>query len=282
MKKNKYRVYPSVFDAIHLVVLYLFLQSLIDFPLALYDYHHDTNWLSNQWIGIASTVVTTLFIYIFGFRKTKAPFKEVFSIKLFNPLILIPIIITLPALQHLVTYLNIEVEKLLPTPPWFWELFERVLNNRFGFWGAIVKVAIIAPIIEEILFRGIIMNGLIKNYRSWYAVLMSGVLFSLYHLNPWQMTYTFFLGLLLGWIVLKTKSLPLAILIHSINNLLVLLSMQYHRQISETAIYQLDEISKIKLSAMVVLLGIILIVLITNLFEPGFFRLKQKQSGKNK
>ncbi len=274
MKKSTYKVYPTVFDAIHLIVLYLFLQSLIDFPLAMYDYHHDTNWLSNHWIGIFSTVVTTLFIYILGFRRTKAPFKEVFGLKAFNPIILIPIIIILPALQHLVGYLNVEVQKILPTPPWFWELFERVLNSRFGFWGTLIKVAIIAPIIEEILFRGIVMYGLMKNYRGWYAVFMSGLLFSLFHLNPWQMTYTFFLGLFLGWIVLKTKSLPLSILVHSINNLIVLLSIQYEQQISEIAIAQLDGASKLKLAIFVFGFGLVLFAIFNQFFQPGFFKLK--------
>ena len=276
MKKRKFKYYPTIFDAVHLLVLYLVIQSVIDFPLALYDYHHDTNWLSNSWIGGAETLLTTLFIYFYGYKKSKAPFKEVFAIKLFNPLMLLPIIIILPSMQFLITYLNAEVQQLLPTPPWFWELFERVLNNRFGFWGTVFKVAILAPIIEEILFRGIIMRGLMKNYRGWYAVFMSGLLFSLFHLNPWQMTYTFFLGLLLGWIVLKTKSLPLAIITHSINNLMVILSMKYESVIRESAIFNLPEDQKIKLASVVITTGIVLILIISFYFKPGFFQLKRK------
>lgn len=266
MQNRKIKYYPTTIEAIHLLVLYVFLQSVVDFPLALYDYNHDTNWISNQWIGLISSFSITAFIYIYGFKKSKSTIKQVFAIKTFNPLILLPVMVLLPALQYLVGILNIKVDEILPPPPWFWELFEKIFENRFGFWGALMKVVILAPIIEEVLFRGIIMHGLMKNYRSWYAVLLSGVLFSVFHLNPWQMTYTFFLGLLLGWIMVRTKSLPLAILVHAINNLIVLLSITYNEQIQQHYLMNLSHNVNVKIAFSALGIGLILIFLIT--FKP--------------
>lgn len=263
MRKERIKYYPTTLEAIHLLVLYIFLQSLVDFPLALLDYHNDSNWLGNPWISISSTFIITAFIFIFGFLKAKNKFTEVFALKFFNPLLIIPIVILYPGLQYLVGLLNIEVDKILPAPPWFWELFERVFENRFGFWGVFFKVAVLAPIIEETLFRGIIMHGLMRNYRSWYAILLSGILFSLFHLNPWQMTYTFFLGLFLGWLMVRTRSLPLCILAHSLNNLIVLLSITYHTEITENALYWLSHEKNIFISSLAILIGILLIVAIT-------------------
>ena len=150
---EKVKYFPTTFEAIHLLVLYIFLQSLVDFPLALYDYHHDTNWLGNAWISFASSFTITAFIFIFGFRKAKSSFSKVFAIKGFNPLLIIPILFILPAMQYLIGLLNIQVEKILPAPPWFWELFEHVLGRRFGFSGIALKIVIFAPTIEEVLFR---------------------------------------------------------------------------------------------------------------------------------
>jgi len=254
------KYYPTTLEAIHLLVLYLFLQSLVDFPLALYDYHYDTHWLDNMWIGVSSNVLITAFIFYFGYRKAQQPFTVVFGLRLFNPLFLVAAVVLLPGLQYLVGLLNLQVDKVLPAPPWFWELFEKVINHRFGFWGSVVKVAVIAPIVEEALFRGILMNGLMRNYKPWYAILLSGLLFSLFHLNPWQMTYTFFLGLLLGWLMVLTRSLPLCILVHALNNLMVLLSLTLEEKLSEQALFSLPTEKNILISLSAVLSGIILIV----------------------
>jgi uncharacterized protein len=255
--------YPTTLDAIHLLVLYAFLQALVDFPLAMYDYHHDTNWLANPWISFASSFSITAFIFIYGFRKTKGRFVKVFGIKGFNPIIILAVLFMLPAMQYLVGLVNGQIEKVLPPPPWFWELFERVFNNRFGFWGGVFKVVVLAPVIEEVLFRGIIMYGLMRNYRPWYAILLSGILFSAFHLNPWQMTYTFLLGLLLGWLMVKTRSLPLAILVHALNNLIVLLSVTFHADISESALYWLPRQQNIFISSMAIAIGLLLIIAFT-------------------
>lgn len=267
MISQRERYYPTTLEAIHLLVLYIFLQSLVDFPLALYDYNHDTRWLENFWIGSISSIAITLFIFIYGFKKSQQPFAQVFGLKLFNPLLIVPVAIMLPGMQYLVGLLNTEVDKILPAPPWFWELFERVLNHRFGFWGSVLKVAVIAPVVEETLFRGIIMHGLMKNYKPWYAILLSGILFSLFHLNPWQMTYTFFLGLLLGWLMVKTRSLPLCILTHSLNNLIVLMSIVWEKQLREHPLYSLSQSENILLGSALVLFGIVLIILIPTIFK---------------
>jgi membrane protease YdiL (CAAX protease family) len=175
----------------------------------------------------------------------------------------LPVIVLLPALQFLIGFINQAVDKVLPAPTWFWELFERILNNNYGFWGAAYKVVLVAPIVEETLFRGIIMYGLMRNYKSWYAILLSGILFSLFHLNPWQMTYTFFLGLLLGWLMVRTKSLPLTILVHSINNLIVLFSISFPEMYAKNIFFRQPEALKYTLSIIAVFITVALITFLT-------------------
>lgn len=250
------KYFPTSMEAIHLLVLYIFLQALVDFPLALFDYEHDTNMLSGSWIAMLSNIVFTLGIFYYGFRKTQASVVQAFALKGFHPALLLAIFLVLPGMQYLVGLLNIQVERLLPAPPWFWELFEQMLDNHYGFWGAFVKVAVVAPIVEEALFRGIIMYGLMRNYKPAYAIFVSALLFSVFHLNPWQMTYTFFLGLFLGWLMVKTRSLPLVILGHSINNLIVLLSITYHDVIAQWALVNQGLLANIGLSLVVVAGGI--------------------------
>ena len=39
------RYYPSILQAIHLIILYIFIQTIVDFPLAMIDYYKDTEYL---------------------------------------------------------------------------------------------------------------------------------------------------------------------------------------------------------------------------------------------
>ncbi|WP_051652421.1 CPBP family intramembrane glutamic endopeptidase [Clostridium algidicarnis] len=84
----------------------------------------------------------------------------------------------------------------------------------------VLEIALIGPIIEEILFRGIILNGLLKKYSPAKAILFSSLLFSLIHGNLPQMFNALFFGILLGLIYIKTKSLYAVIFTHIIANTL--------------------------------------------------------------
>ena len=122
-----------------------------------------------------------------------------------------------------------------------------------------MKVTIMAPIVEELIFRGLILHGFRRNYNPFKTVLISAILFSLFHLNPWQMPATFVLGLFLGWIMIRTNSIIAAIMGHSINNLLVLLTVTYWQQINTHAIFLMGKEDKLILSGFVIALSLILI-----------------------
>jgi membrane protease YdiL (CAAX protease family) len=105
---------------------------------------------------------------------------------------------------------------------------------------------------------------LMKNYKSWYAILLSGILFSVFHLNPWQMTYTFFLGLFLGWLMVRTRSLPLCIIAHSINNIIVLFSITSKQDLQDILFPDLPKIQYTSIFIAAIIIGIILIILLSS------------------
>lgn len=263
MQQYEQTYYPTILQAIHLLILYLFIQTLVDFPLALIDYYKGTDYLYNPVKKIILNAGSTLFILIYGIRRSKASLKEVFPLTFFNPLILLPLATFFWGAHNLLEDVNMRIEKVLPAPPWFWELFSKIFESDFGWWGAFFRVVVIAPIIEELIFRGIILNGLRRNYSAFTAVVVSALLFSLFHLNPWQMPATFVLGLLLGWILIRTRNILLAITGHAMNNLLVLLVVTYWDKINSHALFLMDVKQKNQLSALVVLLSVILMYLAT-------------------
>ncbi|HSO88019.1 MAG TPA: type II CAAX endopeptidase family protein [Draconibacterium sp.] len=259
MNEFRKKYYPTILQAIHLLILYIFIQTVVDFPLALIDYFKDTEYLYHPVKKIVLGIGSTLFILIYGFKKSKALFLDVFPLKFFNPLIVIPVITFLWAMQNLLEIPSTVLDKYLPAPSWFWEMFNKIFEGDFGFWGAFMKVAVVAPIVEELIFRGLILQGFRRNYTAFTAIFMSALLFALFHLNPWQFPATFVLGLLLGWIMIRTSNIILAILGHSINNFLVLLSITFWNEIHSNAFYLMGKGKVYFVSALVVLLSTLLI-----------------------
>jgi len=80
-----------------------------------------------------------------------------------------------------------------------------------------IFVCIAAPIGEELLFRGAILKSLLP-YGSRFAIIISAVLFGLVHGNFEQIPFALFVGLIFGYIAVKTDSLFYAITLHIFNN----------------------------------------------------------------
>jgi membrane protease YdiL (CAAX protease family) len=79
-------------------------------------------------------------------------------------------------------------------------------------------MVIAAPVMEELIFRGIILDGLLKKYSPWKSILLSSFLFGLVHLNPWQFITGMVIGVFAGWIYYHTRSVAYAIIIHAAAN----------------------------------------------------------------
>lgn len=86
-------------------------------------------------------------------------------------------------------------------------------------------IVVAAPIMEEIVFRGALVSGLKEKFGKIGVALLSGIAFSLMHMNPEQTVYQFFLGFVLALIVFASGSVLPGIIGHSVSNLMALLFM---------------------------------------------------------
>jgi membrane protease YdiL (CAAX protease family) len=84
-----------------------------------------------------------------------------------------------------------------------------------------------APVLEEFFFRGILLKGLLRNYRPAVAIAQSALLFGLMHMSPAQSIATALMGALLGWLYYRTGSVRLCIGLHMLNNLLAFNGMRH-------------------------------------------------------
>lgn len=83
---------------------------------------------------------------------------------------------------------------------------------------SVITVCLVAPVIEEMLFRGVILRSFLLNYSAPNAIILSSLLFAIFHLTISQLPAAFILGCLLGWLYLRTRSLWPSILAHFLNN----------------------------------------------------------------
>lgn len=95
------------------------------------------------------------------------------------------------------------------------------LDNGWWLVLNLFLLAVLPAIFEELLFRGIILNGL-RQYGKWTAILGSAGLFTLLHGNIDQLIYPFLLGLIFGIIADRTASTIPTILAHFVNNSIVI------------------------------------------------------------
>lgn len=102
-------------------------------------------------------------------------------------------------------------------------------------------MVLITPLFEEFIFRGIVLEGLLTRHSPLKAILLSSLLFSIMHFNPFQLFNTFFLGLFTAWYYFKTRNLLSCIIIHSMYNLVNFLFNLYFVKKSSSILYSVNE-----------------------------------------
>jgi len=117
------------------------------------------------------------------------------------------------------------IASLIPMPESIKKAFMDFAGQT-GFFAFLLMV-VAAPILEELIFRGIILDGLLKKYSPTKSILISSVLFGLVHLNPWQFVTGLVIGIFSGWVYHKTRSLSFSIIIHAAANLSGFITRQF-------------------------------------------------------
>lgn len=122
---------------------------------------------------------------------------------------------------------------LIPTEGKIWGEWFDSFTGQIGFIAEnhvimFIMVVIIAPILEEVLFRGIVLKGLLnKGMPDNTAIFVSSLAFAIFHANPWQFVGALCLGMVLGLAYERTKTLLAPILLHALNNLISTILMLY-------------------------------------------------------
>jgi hypothetical protein len=103
--------------------------------------------------------------------------------------------------------------------PWFRTALEKETWPAPGpVWLAAPLIVLLAPIAEELLFRGVMLRGMLRRYPERTAILASAVIFALAHGSLVRFPIILSIGVGLGWLYARSGSLWLPIAAHMLNN----------------------------------------------------------------
>ena len=178
----------------------------------------------NMWFVNAYSIVSILCyvgIYLVYNKIQKIDFKAInlkFNLKWHSYLIMIVVgVISLFGIQYFISI----IDDLL------FSLGYNMAKTNITSWGtfflSVFVLAILPAIGEELIFRGIILNGLRTRFNDIASIFISAILFALMHQNLQQLIYPFLLGSIMAWAVVRSGSLISSVIIHFTNNFLVVL-----------------------------------------------------------
>lgn len=108
--------------------------------------------------------------------------------------------------------------RFVSVPPESLDPFAPILANRGGRLTITVLAVLVAPMVEEFVFRGLIQSRLERSRGPIWGICIGAALFALVHFLPWVFPLHFILGLVFGFAVYATGSIWTGVLLHAANN----------------------------------------------------------------
>ncbi|MFA8434464.1 MAG: lysostaphin resistance A-like protein [Marinifilaceae bacterium] len=214
------KAYPTIAQGWGIMGYFLLIGMLLMIPIGLLSFvgiDPKTDWF----LFLTYCIPMLILLWITSaYRKKNISNRKGYSFRRI-PLSLFPVLIGVTiALIILLEPLS----SIIPSPDWLKELMNSgIILNYWGF----LTLAVAAPILEELLMRGVVLEGLLQNYEPRKAIIWSAVFFGVLHMNLAQFVGAFLIGIVIGWLYWKTDSLWPGILIHFVNNSLAFAGMVY-------------------------------------------------------
>jgi len=233
-EKNLPKVPWNVLDAIKMIILtgvVLFALSWGSFEVCkiLFGEMRTAFWILDNLklliiVGMLMQIfVEIIFLYIFTHRKygnnwSDFGFKET---SIWSTLKLGILLFSLVAIGQNIFVLGMEtigIRKIADQ-----QILEFLISEKqIPIWFLFVFAGILAPLTEELIFRGFLLGALLPKIGYPFGVTVAALIFSAAHLNLDSFLLLFLLGALLSVLYIRTKSLWPGIIFHSINNTIAL------------------------------------------------------------
>ncbi|MDP3487280.1 MAG: type II CAAX endopeptidase family protein [Bacillota bacterium] len=207
---------PTIWESVKLLLMYVVLMFIPTFLLmivyALFKLPVDP-----LMHGLASVGGLGLLI-VWLRRKRSVNLKQLFSTNGIATAHYVPMVLVVFGVSVILSECDNLFRTYWPMSGFWSDALGTLTSGNTGLWKSALAVAVIAPVVEEILFRGLILRGFLKHYSVNKAIVVSSLLFALFHMNPWQFLAAFIYGLITAWWFVRTGSLVMCIFIHALNN----------------------------------------------------------------
>ncbi len=104
---------------------------------------------------------------------------------------------------------------------------QMIFDENVPMWLTIVATSVMAPIVEELLFRGLIYKRMRNHVSPLFSSLISATMFGLIHGNLVQFIYAFLVGMIICWVYETFKSIWAPIIFHAGANLIAVLISEF-------------------------------------------------------
>lgn len=202
----------SFFGVIPIVVKYIVMGADLQNSDVLDQYMGDITQFtleSTMPVTVISGILTVVVVWLMTLVE-KESITETLSLRKLSLNIVPPIVLLGMGLNVLTgVFLSVLPEEWLGA----YETSSSVLFES-GFAVMVLATAVVAPVVEEIIFRGLAYTCMKKGMPSVVAMIFASALFGVAHGQPVWMLYTFVFGMVLVWVFERTKSLYACILLH--------------------------------------------------------------------
>jgi len=126
-------------------------------------------------------------------------------------------------LNHFLTFASIWQDRYFPLPERWQDVYGALasFDGPWDFLILVVLLGVIPGVCEELLFRGFVQSGLVREFESApKAVVVTSLVFAAFHFNPWLFPMLAVIGLYLGFLAQRTRSLLPGMMAHALNNVL--------------------------------------------------------------
>lgn len=211
IESEYYRFNVGFFKAIGAVLLWFLTSIIIQIVAKIFSNNNDTYLILYGIIELLTLpLVIALLVKVFAIKTFE---RNIF--KKTNKKKLIYLALLIISFRILYNSLLLPFILKIPVTETTQETFDSISSNIIFF---ILSACICAPIIEEVLMRGIILNGFLNRFNPSFSIFLSSLIFAIIHFNLPQGINAFILGSIIGYIFYKTRSLYLCMFCHFINN----------------------------------------------------------------
>jgi sodium transport system permease protein len=153
------------------------------------------------------------------------------------------------------------------------KLTNELIADALARWPVITVILVgsLAGICEELLFRGPLLSALLRRTRPWVAIAITAFLFAGAHLDLFGMPIRFGLGMLLGWVVWRGRSIFPAMLLHGLYDATALAVVAYE-QWSRRGAPAIEPTSFTRRDVLMLAVGAILIAAAVGFIRSGLAR----------